>query len=198
MQKTILASLCVCTLIACSSVPSRITQQETSVTGGLVYYQGKPYSGIVFDMHSDKQPKEEISIQEGLKNGESINYDKSGRVTLRKTYVKGILQGNYEYYDSKGNIIEKGNYAADQKQGEWVECLFCNMDISAAGDTATREKLYSKGIYEKGKKTGKFIYYTATQPLFGFAVYDNQENVIEGNRISNNDIELYWDRLVVK
>lgn len=198
MQKTIFAALCVCVLTACSSVPSRVALQEISETGGLLYYQGKPYSGIVFEMHTASQPKDEIHVMEGLKEGESVYYDKSGRVTLRKNYVKGALQGIFESYDNSGNLIEKGNYDSDKKQGEWMECVFCNMDISAAGDTATREKLFTKGVYEKGKRTGKFIFYTATQPLFDYAIYDNQENVIEGNRITASDIELYWDRLVVK
>lgn len=198
MQKPFFAALCVCALIACSSLPSRITQKEISETAGLIYYEGKPYTGIVFDMHSSSQPKEEIHIVDGLKEGESVYYDKSGKVTLRENYVKGVLQGNFERYDNSGTLLEKGSYLAGKKQGEWIECLFCNMDISASGDTATREKLFAKGVYENGKRTGKFMYYTATQPTFGYAIYDNQENVIEGTRITASDIEVYWDRLIVK
>jgi len=69
MQKTIFAALCVCVLLACSSVPSRVTLQEISETGGLLYYQGKPYSGIVFEMHTASQPKDEIHVMEGLRRG---------------------------------------------------------------------------------------------------------------------------------
>jgi hypothetical protein len=32
------------------------------------------------------------------------------------------------------------------------------MDISAAGDTATREKLFTKGVYEKGKEPASLFF----------------------------------------
>ena len=106
---------------------------------------GKNRVGMWLYFHDDgKTLMSEENYENGVLNGSSTTYYKSGKVTETKFYKEGKLHGNlkrfssdgillddvfYEegklngpakYYNSKGKLILSGDYKDDLKVGEWV------------------------------------------------------------------------------
>jgi antitoxin component YwqK of YwqJK toxin-antitoxin module len=192
-------------LISCSE--KRITIDETTKTGGLVYYNGKPFNGIVFEMYNSKQVSHEIHYKDGEKDGVEKYFSKKGILTVMRTYKKDEYDGPYEiYYETyKGSKVDslllesKGNYKNGELDGETIECIDCNQDISPTGENSFEvEKLFVKGNYINGNRVGKFQYFTKSNPNFSIVNYDEKGKVIDGVEINGSNFDQFIDSRKIK
>jgi TonB family protein len=96
---------------------------------------------IIHDCYSDDNGKCKVK-REIFKNSDGTyllkEYHKNGKI-----YTEGILssidpmikQGAYEYYDSKGNLIGKGNYSNDVPTGKWYSHYYNRFEKEVVYDT---------------------------------------------------------------
>lgn len=184
-------------LFSCSE--KRVTFDDLSKTGGYFYFEGKKFTGVGFEMYDSKQVKHEIQYKEGEKDGEEKFYSENGDLTLLRTYKKDEYDGPFEsYYEiyngSKVDSVvleSKGNYKNGKLDGEFIDCIDCRSDISPSGEGSFKvEKLFVKGNYINGVRTGKFQYFTKSNPSFSMVKYDENGKVIDGIEINSNN---YWE-----
>ena len=195
-------------LFSCSE--KRVTLNELSRTGGNIYFEGKIFTGIGFEMYNSKQVEHEIHYKDGEKDGEEKYYSKNGDLIILRTYKKNRYNGPYESYydtynkDSKVNSLSlesKGTYKNGKLDGEIIECIDCNADVSPVGPNGkifTVEKLFVKGNYINGIPVGKFQYYTNSNPNFSIVNYDDKGKVIDGVVINYNNFDLFLDSRKIK
>lgn len=56
----------------------------------------------------------------GKKSGIWTEYDSEGRVKTIETYVDDVLNGDYAQYDINNNVIVRGEYINNLREGRWV------------------------------------------------------------------------------
>ena len=95
--------LCIALLLL-FSCKQRLLIGETVEQNGVVYHNGKPYSGILLDMGSDAKPNAEYEFKDGLLEGKSVHYNtdekQRGNITKVENYTKGKLDGEYIEYST--------------------------------------------------------------------------------------------------
>ena len=187
------------TIILFSCSEKRVTLDELSETGGYYYFEGKKFTGVGFEMYNSNQVKHELHFQDGEKYGEEKFYSENGDLTTLRTYKNNEYDGPYEtYYEiydgSKIDSIvleSKGNYKNGKLDGESTECIDCRLDISPSGENSFKvEKLFVTGKYSNGVRTGKFQYFTKSNPSFNFVTYDENGKILDGVEINSNN---YWE-----
>lgn len=84
--------------------------------------------------------------EEGKIVGESFSYFEDGKTLKAKmTFARNKRNGPYIEYDTKGNVIEKGAYLNNRKDGVWTEYY--------------NQVLQDSGRYENDKKEGAWVSY---------------------------------------
>lgn len=108
------------------------------------FMKGEERVGRWFYYHPDgKSVMLEENYEEGLLEGVSTTYYKSGKITETKNFNKGVLEGSFKrfsyegvllddlfykngklngeanYYDINGNLVRSGVYENDEKVGNW-------------------------------------------------------------------------------
>jgi len=68
-------------------------------------------------------------------------------------YKNGKLNGPFEVRDSSNNIIAKGNFKNDNKDGEWIHCFVDKNENNEIIST------YQVGLYSNDQRNGKWIQY---------------------------------------
>jgi antitoxin component YwqK of YwqJK toxin-antitoxin module len=100
-------------IVSCST--TRINYDElVKEDDNIMYYQGKPFTGIVFDMWNKKQVKNEANFVNGKLEGKGTGYYESGVVNWKGNYLDGKLKGKVTSYYKSGNIYSEGNYVSDK------------------------------------------------------------------------------------
>ncbi len=112
---------------------------------------GKSTRFSIFERESYPCSEEE-KLTQGKDTCVKINYEK---ILETSFYKNGKLNGPYELRDSINEIIAKGSFKDDLKEGEWFH-RYSDKDIN--------EKtyfIYQKGNYKNNEREGKWIqYYT--------------------------------------
>lgn len=88
--------------------------------------------------------KEEFYIY-GLRDGEAIEYSKTGEIISKGNYIEGLRENEWIYNIGDQKYI--GNFVMDFKNGEWKSYYLTNEVISF------------KGNYLQGNPDGKHVYY---------------------------------------
>jgi antitoxin component YwqK of YwqJK toxin-antitoxin module len=122
------------------------------------------------------------SFQKGLLHGDWLWYYKNGDTLRLETYRFGKRNDLYISYDPYGNIVQKGYYDNDLKQGIWSEntgefllkgkYFDDNKDGKWCGVYHNGEKAYI-GSYLRGKPIGKHIFYYKTGTKRKIEFYDS-------------------------
>ncbi|NMH85954.1 toxin-antitoxin system YwqK family antitoxin [Flavivirga algicola] len=91
--------------------------QSLSTSGGLVLHKKylKYYKG--------NQLVEQGTFSFGLKIGDWKTWYKNGKLKTNEAWVNGHRNGHFKAYDSLGNLIEKGNYKNNLKDGYWIDLV---------------------------------------------------------------------------
>jgi len=98
----------------------------------------------------------------GLQDGESIEYSEEGLVVDSGSYSQGYKEG--EWITRVGDMILKGNYVMDQKDGLWQQ--FYNTG-----------GLFFEGRYVQGNADGKHIYYYPSGKILEERFYSEGQKV---------------------
>ena len=136
------------------------------------------------DRYSNGQLKEKGDTINGLKEGEWTQFDRSGKVTSKVHYVKGVMEGEVEYYYENAQIREKGKILNEKYEGE-VTSFYMNGEVYF-------KRSYSNGIaegewtwnFENGKPR-KILHYTNGQQNGEASEYfENGQQKIKSNYLN--------------
>jgi len=158
MKANILLLYVIMTFFSCTQ--KRVLFKEVTKAGGLVYYNSKPFTGILFDVYYEGKVELEEEYKDGKRDGKQIFYFEDGKIERITTYKDDSKTGEYKLFDKNGNLEESGNYKEGNKDGEWIECVNCNFE------SEIKDTVYVKGLYLNEKRNGIFIYYTNSNPEF--------------------------------
>lgn len=100
-------------------------------------------------------------------------------------YKNGLLHGPYELLDSIRNIIIKGYYADNYKNGEWIERI-------SLGTTNKSAFIYTKGNYIRDKKNGTWTEYYADNKVLKTENYKN--DLLDGEYIVWNKFNRPYEK----
>jgi antitoxin component YwqK of YwqJK toxin-antitoxin module len=131
------------------------------------------------------------NFSQGKKNGRSIRYYESQRrqvkcdttsgklnpvdtcyisyriKELQTAYYKDdLLHGPFEYQDSTGSVILKGNFVNDEKNDEWFEAY-------PEEENHQRGILKGRGRYLMGNRVGEWICFYGKNEIFASFTYSN-------------------------
>lgn len=106
-------------LTACS--PDKILKDELVNKGPehrpLMYYQGKLFTGVMFDVHWNGELKEEVPFKDGRMHGVSMEWYENGQLHYETNFKEGLIDGvNKAWYDN-GQLHHETNYKDDKLDG---------------------------------------------------------------------------------
>tara|TARA_B100001057_G_scaffold195178_1_gene195960 strand:+ start:283 stop:738 length:456 start_codon:yes stop_codon:yes gene_type:complete len=107
-------------VISCSS-DTKENCSNLSEENGLVYIQGKPFTGSCLT-YFDENPesiKEIRSFRKGLMHGNWIQYHDNGNIFYDSYAKKGEIHGKYSSFHYNGNLADKGKMKKGYKDGVW-------------------------------------------------------------------------------
>ncbi len=144
MKRLLLIVLPLLLVVGCSKEP--INYEETLNERDGVFYtkdSNKPYSGLVFSIHSNGFYSEQGTLEDGKKHGLWIQNYENSKLYIEENYNYGVKNGSFKKYDRNGEELEISNYLNGQYHGE---CKFIFPHF--------REE-YS-GNYINGKRDGEW------------------------------------------
>ena len=85
---------------------------------GIVYAINEkiPFTGIV-ELRENGNIKFLVSYKNGLMDGKSLKYYKSGQINLEETYKKGLPDGISKAYYENGKVEYEASYKNGKKDG---------------------------------------------------------------------------------
>jgi antitoxin component YwqK of YwqJK toxin-antitoxin module len=99
-----------CNQIFAQKLP--VMASEVSTHNGITYYQGSPFSGIVFDKAPNGKKILDANYSNGNLNGPYIEWHDNGKKKSEVFYVNGkIDNGIYYTYDREGNKLSAITYS---------------------------------------------------------------------------------------
>jgi len=107
---------------------------------------GKPLNAGFTTYYLDNNLKEKGSFYFGLKNAKWMYWFANGNLHKIENYKKGLLQGAYNVFNDKNQLIISGEYRNNLKHGKWIS-FYNNAQAS------------NEYTWEKGRLHGKFIIY---------------------------------------
>lgn len=165
-------------------VKSCVYRNGVLVSEGIILNDGQK-QGLWREYYNDGKLKSEGSYENNNKSGkwkyyyrnqvieQTGNYNKKGQLSGKwlwyypdsklmreENFKRGKLDGMFVEYDSKGRIVEQGEYSEGLKTGNWVE---------------VQGNIKSEGEYVSGNRNGKWI-----------SVYDNGKTAFSGSYIDGN------------
>jgi uncharacterized protein len=94
-----------------------------------------------------------IIDKEGKKQGDWLDYYRSGSVRAKGRYVNNMREGKWQFYFNNGSIEQTGNYKLGKQDGPWKW-------FYKTGEILIEEEFYNgklEGIYTEYDKVGNII-----------------------------------------
>jgi len=131
-------------------ITSSLSAQEVILKKGryVLRETGKPYTGIYRENDPENKLVSEISIKNGLLDGNTIVYFPSGAKKEERAYREGKKHGTWTNWTESGVKIAEAGFIDGKKDGAW----FVWDDEGV--------KRYDM-FYENGQKKGTWIIYDA-------------------------------------
>lgn len=123
-------------------------------------------SNVVIEKFSNGKLKSQITIEEGMKNGEALRYDSLGNLRERMNYRNDTLEGGCITYYKTGEIRTIVNYRSGKKEGAYSS-FFKNGNIAQYG--------YYKDDYRRG------VWNNYSESDSGKVILENYVMHIEGD-----------------
>ncbi len=123
----------------------------------------KPETSQIFSYYAKGQVKEKKTYQNGVMEGEFVQFSKSGLTLKKGTFSKGKKSGEWYIYKGNGLLQTKGHYKDDVKDGEWTY-------FQKKGMISLRE------VYNNGVKDGIWMSFYENGQIRerGFYRHDNK------------------------
>ena len=130
--------------IGCSE--KRVMYKELSQDGGIVYFDGKPFTGIAFSMWDEKHLKEEAEITNGKLDGVYKEYHENGQLKKEIVYKNGIVDGVGKEYLEDGQLVEDYLKAQMEKEFDFAVVNSDFEEVKAAYDelSSDNKQLHSE------------------------------------------------------
>lgn len=115
-------------LIIFSCQNNNLSKSEVDDKSGRYFYEGDPYSGVIFDKNKDNILIEEFQVEDGFKKGYYKKFNKSGNKLIELNYNNdNKIEGDFVYYydtdqytiDNKEAIKMKGTIINGKLTGEF-------------------------------------------------------------------------------
>lgn len=133
------------------------------------YYKNGEPEGEVLSYYENGELKAKANFSNGKKHGEFSKYFEDGSLEGKRNYNMDVMEGDYIDYYAPGKLKEKGSKKDGVKYGPF-ENYYENGNLKSKGEY-TKEgirdgewifnsedgKLEKKGVFDKGKKIGKWI-----------------------------------------
>lgn len=124
--------------------------------GGLIHNSESGIAGSLLDgqfikLYHSNQLAEQGLFYNGLKTGLWKTWYSNGILETTQYWRNGRRKGAFFHYDNTGQLLEKGRYSADQKQGKWIDYTI--------KDTITYKNglVYTKPVQAPKPETAKEI-----------------------------------------
>ena len=92
----------------------RVLYAELEFTDDRRYvYNGSPFTGVGYEVHSNGTTSCEIRFRDGLEHGPARDYYPSGQLMSEARYRKGLKHGVWLEYGEDGEPIERCELAYD-------------------------------------------------------------------------------------
>jgi len=129
---------------------------------GLYYDENdNPYTGIYKEYYADGTVRTEMTLTNGMKNGQvKINFP-DGRIHEIRSYRFNRMDGKWETWSKKGIKIAEAHYLNGHKHGKWLirdDNGVLRYDMS----------------YHHGRKTGTWKIYDANGKLLSEKKFDKE------------------------
>ena len=156
--------------------------------------------------------------KKGKPDGEWVWYYENGKILRKENYTNGLLSGSSEEYNEKGELITKGEYVDDFKEGFWTYTL---ENYTESGNYRLglpdslwkayyikEKKIMFEGYFINGEPEGKHIWYYDDGRIKSYGKYVggikegnwkyySQEGEIELEVTYENGIEIKWDGIKI-
>ena len=122
--------------------------QSISSAGGLVLHSK-------FDrFYESNQLVEQGAFDYGLKNGVWKTWNEDGSLNQTIEWNRGLRDGDFRSYDALGNLIEKGSYKKDKRNGSWINLITKDTLKYKSGeplilDNKTKKEIFFKRLFKK-------------------------------------------------
>lgn len=129
--------------------------------------------------------KEQIQMNEGLRNGVYKRYFNTGLLEIEKKYIAGELSGEYIEYHINGEVYSKGMYADDMATGEW-KTFYPNGKLESISNY---EKGSMNGLFQRFDKDGalNYEYDYRKSEIIGYRFFDKKGELIKEGRKSKGE-----------
>ena len=112
-MKKLLSILSIC-LVFVSCSPDRVLYDELTERGTddkpTMYFEGKPFTGVAFDIWEDGQLHYEVTYKDGYLDGLGQNWYKNGQLQYEGTFKDGKKDGLHQEWYENGQLKEERTY----------------------------------------------------------------------------------------
>ena len=114
-------------LVTVTAIPKDtilITNANLKLNNGIYFFNSKPYSGYIKEMHAPDQVKCIFSFLNGQQQGLSLVYFVDGKLKESRSYKDGKSYGRHFGYWDNGNPRFDFTYVDDRREGlqkQWYE-----------------------------------------------------------------------------
>jgi antitoxin component YwqK of YwqJK toxin-antitoxin module len=149
-----------------------------------------------------------IIDKEGNKQGDWLDYYRSGTVRATGNYVNNLREGKWQFYFENGNLEQAGSYSLGRQNGPWkwfyktgeilIEEEFYNGNLEGIYTEYDKEgNILIEGEYFEGEKEGNWVisvndfvakgkYITGLEDGRWKYFYNDGQLMFEGNYIQGN------------
>jgi antitoxin component YwqK of YwqJK toxin-antitoxin module len=117
-MKKLLSILSIC-LVVVSCSPDRVLYDELTQKGEISYFEGKPFTGVSFNVYDDGQRKEELTYKDGWLDGLAQGWYENGQMEHEYNYRDGKQDGLQKSWYENGQLSYEGTYKLWEKNGVW-------------------------------------------------------------------------------
>jgi len=122
-MKKLLSILSIC-LVFVSCSPDRVLIDELTRKGEVLYFEGKPFNGVSFNVYDDGQLKDEYTYKDGEIDGLVQVWYENGQLRYEWNFKDDELNGLYQSWYENGQLSSKANFKDDELNGlcqTWYE-----------------------------------------------------------------------------
>ena len=120
-KKLLYLSLILGTLIKCTNIEQgEITRCSISIDNNLAYFEGKLFNGTCNTMYGDTALWKTTTYKRGVVIKEIGYYIPGGELEYVGYKKSGHIHGDFENFHKNGNIKMRGTFIKGYREGEWI------------------------------------------------------------------------------
>lgn len=150
-------------------------QKYMSVDGKLnresTFNYGIPIEDVYFN--TDEKAFETLNFKSTENNNKRITHYQNGNIETETSFVNGLKQGSYTFYDFYGNVGVTGTYHNDEMNGEWTWYYASGKVKGTANYLNGNLNGESKNYYESGQLEDDYHYEYGNQTGKSLSYYEN-------------------------